>query len=237
MSIEEKVIAVRNQIKNACDLAKRPDKDIELVAVTKFAPVSAIVEAVKAGVSCVAENRVSEAQIKFPDLKKQFPHLQTHLIGHLQSNKVKDAIEVCDVIQSVDSVKLAQEIQKQALKKNKMVQILLQFNTGREPQKSGAAPEIAMDIIRDITEHMPNIVIKGLMAMAPLTEDEATIKSAFKELKEIAQMAKQHFPNHPRASFEVLSMGMSGDMAIAISQGSTMVRVGSAIFKDVYEQK
>ncbi len=228
--IKDNIAKVRSQIAEACRKAGRDPEEITLIAVTKTAPIEAIQEAIDAGVTHAAENRVQEAEGKFPSLLARNPGLSTHIIGHLQSNKAKDAVKVCSLIQSVDSLKLAQEIEKQAAKLNKTVDILVQFNTAREEQKFGAAPEEAFELVEGIS-HLEHVRIKGFMTMAPYTEDQGIIRKTFADLRMLRDDIAQRFEGDINVETKVLSMGMSGDLAIAIEEGSTMVRVGSAIFK------
>jgi pyridoxal phosphate enzyme (YggS family) len=158
------------------------------------------------------------------------PQVCSHIIGHLQTNKAKDAIKVCSLIQSVDTLKLANEIDKQAAKLNKTVEILVQFNTAQEEQKFGAAAEEALSLVEGISQ-LKHIHIKGFMCMAPYTEDQGIIRKAFADLRGIRDQVRTRFTGHPQIQTEILSFGMSGDYKIAIEEGSTMVRVGSAIFK------
>ena len=238
MSIRENVLKIQSQIADACRAAGRKSDEVTLVAVTKFAPLEAIQEAINAGVGHIAENRVQEAEKKFPPLLAQNPKIKSHIIGHLQTNKAKDAIKVSSLIQSVDSLKLANEIAKQAANPlrgplhgaGKPVEILVQFNTAREEQKFGAAPEEAYDLIEAISR-LPYVQIKGLMTMAPFTEDEAIIHKTFAALREIRDGINERFKGNSKVDMGIVSMGMSSDYKIAIEEGSTMVRVGSAIFK------
>ena len=232
--IRENVLKVYDQLQEAARRASRNPKEVNLVAVTKFAPLEAIQEAIDAGITDIAENRVQEAQKKFPPLLAKNPQVRTHIIGHLQSNKAKDAIKVCTVIQSVDSFKLASEIEKQVAKLDKTVEILIQFNTAHEEQKFGAEPTEALSLIESIGQ-MEHIRVKGLMCMAPYTEDEGIIRKTFSDLRIIGEQVKSRFAGHARIETGVLSMGMSGDYKIAIEEGSTMIRVGSAIFKEVIQ--
>ena len=228
--IKDNVLKVCNDIADACRRAGRDPSEVTLVAVTKFAPVEAIAEAIAAGVEHIAENRVQEAQKKFPGLLARYPHVTGHIIGHLQTNKARDAIQAAGLIQSVDSTRLADEINKQAAKLNKASDILEQFNTGREPQKSGAAPEEALGLIEHISR-LEHVRVMGLMAMAPFTEDEGIVRKAFSDLRDIRDHVLKGFSGHAKVNMKYLSMGMSSDMRIAIEEGSSMVRVGSAIFK------
>ena len=228
--IKDNVVKIQNDIATACRAAGRRPDEVTLVAVTKFAPVEAIAEAIAAGVQHIAENRVQEAEKKFPDLIAQYPNLTTHIIGHVQTNKAKDAVAAAGIIQSVDSARLADEIEKHAAKSGKNAQILVQFNTAQEPQKFGAASSDALGLI----EHMATLAhvhVLGLMAMAPFTEDEGIIRKAFSDLRGLRDTIHKRFAETANIKMKYLSMGMSSDYRIAIEEGSNMVRVGSAIFK------
>jgi len=229
--IQEKVRQVYSDIEEACRQSNRLSKEVTLIAVTKQVSLEMIQEAIDTGITHIAENRVQEAESKFPLLLAKNPKLTTHIIGHLQSNKARDAIKACAMIQSVDSLKLAQEIEKQAAKIDKIVEILVQFNTAREEQKFGADPKEANDLIEGISL-FSHLRIKGLMCMAPYTEDQGVIRKTFVDLRMLRDNIKTRFKGHPQVDMGILSMGMSSDYKIAIEEGSTMVRVGSAIFKD-----
>ncbi len=232
--IKENVIKVQNQIQEACYHTGRKPEEVTLVAVTKLAPLEAIQEAIDAGIINIAENRVQEAEKKFPPLLIKNPQVRSHIIGHLQTNKAKDAIKVCFLVQSVDSLKLADEIEKQAAKSEKAVEVLVQFNTACEEQKHGAEPQEALSLIESISQ-LSHVQIKGLMCMAPYIKDQGIIRKAFSDLRGIRDQIRQRFAGHARVETGILSMGMSGDYKIAIEEGSTMVRVGSAIFKEVMQ--
>lgn len=228
--IKENLARLREEIASACRSAGRNPQDITLVGVTKFVPDESVKEAIEAGLTDVAENRVQEAEKKFPALAQSYPKLRRHLIGHLQSNKAKDALAACDLIQSVDSLKLANEIEKHAAKLGKTAEILVQFNTGREPQKFGADPDEAMALIEAVGK-LPRVRVRGLMAMAPYTEDAGLIRKAFGDLRGIRDQVLKNFKGHTSVTMQYLSMGMSSDYRIAIEEGSNMIRVGSALFK------
>ncbi len=228
--IKENLTRLRQDFAQACRNSGRKPEDITLVGVTKFVDIPSIQEAISAGLSHIAENRVQEAEKKFPQLLKDNPQLKCHLIGHLQSNKAKDAIAVCELIQSVDSLKLALEVEKQAVKLNKQVDILLQFNTAEEPQKFGASKAEAMTLVEAVAK-LSRVRVLGLMAMAPFTEDQGIIRKAFADLRGIKELIVNNFSGHPNIEMKYLSMGMSSDYKIAIEEGSNMVRVGSALFK------
>lgn len=232
--IKEKVLKVKEELRAACAQAGRDPAEVTLVAVTKYAPLDAIQEAIDAGVIHIAENRVQEAQKKFPVLLERNPQVRSHLIGHLQSNKSKDAIQAVSMIQSVDSLKLANELEKQASKLERRVDILVQFNTAQEEQKFGAGSDEALVLIEGISK-LPHLSIKGLMCMAPYTEDQGIIRRAFADLRSIRDQVRTRFSGHSSVDMGVMSMGMSSDYKIAIEEGSTMIRVGSAIFKEVMQ--
>ena len=228
--IQANVRKVFLDIEEICRKINRDPKDITVVGVTKLVPLEVIQEAINAGIRHIAENRVMEAESKFPRLKAKNPQIECHMIGHLQTNKVKDVIKICSLIQSVDSLKLAQEIEKQAMKEGRTVDILVQFNIAREKQKFGAAPVEAHTLIESISR-LSFVRIRGLMGMAPFTEDQGIIRKTFSDLRGIRDDTKSRFAGHPHVDMGILSMGMSSDYKIAIEEGSTMVRIGSAIFK------
>jgi PLP dependent protein len=228
--IKENVGKVISEVERACRRAGRHPEDVTIVGVTKQVSLPEIQEAIDAGIAHIAENRVQEARLKFPWLLEHNGHLKAHMIGHLQTNKVKDAIQVCSLIQSVDTFKLAQEIDKQAARNAKPVDILVQFNCAREEQKFGAPLEDANTLIENISR-LEHVHTRGVMGMAPLTEDEGTIRKTFSDLRGIQDDLKARFAGHPRVDMGILSMGMSDDYKIAIAEGSTMVRIGRAIFK------
>ena len=228
--VQDKVRKVFSDIEEMCRKINRNPKDITVVGVTKLVGLDVVQEAIDAGIRHIAENRVQEAESKFPRLKAKNPQIKCHLIGHLQTNKANDAIKVCSLIQSVDSLKFAQEIEKQAAKTGQLVEILVQFDTALEEQKFGADSSGAYDLIESISR-LSFVRIKGLMCMAPFTEDQGIIRKTFSDLRVIRDGTKSRFAGHPHVDMGILSMGMSSDYKIAIEEGSTMVRVGSAIFK------
>lgn len=212
-TIAENISRVQQQIAEAASLAGRSPEEITLVAVTKKKPATAVAEALAAGITDVGENYVQEASEK----RNLVAGGRWHLMGHLQSNKAKLAVSLFDLIQSVDSVKLAAEIGKQA---SQMPQaILLQVHLGDEETKTGFAPSMALDAAAEIAA-LPNVSLQGLMGIAPNGVDP---RPYFQELKQL-------FDKLPAANRQVLSMGMSGDFETAIHEGATMVRVGTAIF-------
>ena len=207
--------------KNILYLLDQLPKEVKLVAVSKTKPNEAIFEAYKAGHRIFGENKVQEMISKYEVLPKD---IQWHMIGHVQSNKVKYMAPFVTLIHGVDSLKLLKEINKQALKNNRVIDCLLQLHIASESNKFGLSKIECIEALI-AAESLENVTIKGLMGMATFTDDNCQIEEEFNGLKELYdQLAKQY------GEFEVLSMGMSGDYEIAIAKGSNMIRVGSKIF-------
>jgi pyridoxal phosphate enzyme (YggS family) len=216
--IADNVARVRERITEAANRAGRNSDEITLAAVTKKKPASAVLEALAAGVIDVGENYVQEAEEKRELLwPSQIAASRWHLLGHLQSNKAKLAVSLFDLIQSVDSVKLAAAISRQPASEPQA--ILLQVHLGDEETKTGFAPNLALDAASEIAA-LPNLSLRGLMGIAPNGTDP---RPYFQELKRL-------FDALPEANRQILSMGMSGDFETAIEEGATLVRVGTAIF-------
>jgi pyridoxal phosphate enzyme (YggS family) len=228
--IKQNLETVFAGMRAVCLRAGRDPGAVTLIGVTKYSDAAAVNEAMAAGLSHIAENRVQSAKEKFPLLRMPGHPVLKHLIGHLQSNKAKDAVELFDLIQSVDSLKLALEIDKRAAAVGKVQDILIQLDIAREEQKFGL-PEEELDGLLMQLEGCSHIRVRGLMAMAPLTTDKDTIRSVFRRLREQFDRIKKAHAGSGRIIMEHLSMGMSGDYEIAIEEGATMVRIGSAIFK------
>jgi len=195
---------------------RRAPEDVHLIAVGKTHPAEAIEAALEAGHRLFGENRVQEAAAKFPALRTRYPDLKLHLIGPLQTNKIKQAIEVCDAIETVDRDKLAQGIAAELAKSGKKIEIFIQVNTGEEQQKAGVMPPEADDFIRRCRDEY-KLPIVGLMCIPPAQEHPAP------HFALLGEIAKRH-------GLAQLSMGMSGDYELAIQLGATHVRVGTAIF-------
>jgi len=202
-------------------------KGATLIAVSKTKPIEMLMEAYNAGFKRFGENYVQELVGKYEQMPKD---IEWHLIGHLQSNKVKYIAGFVSMIHSVDSFKLLKEIDKQALKHSRVIDCLLQIHIAEEETKSGMSQEEAIEIVNaaDLAE-LKNVRIVGLMGMTTLTDDEIQVRKEFRELKTFFDKLKQQ-PQTSNFKIEILSMGMSGDYEIAIEEGSTMVRVGSKIF-------
>ena len=197
-----------------------------LVCVTKLHEVPEIEELLACGARIVGENRVEEVERKFGDgeLKKRYPGLELHLIGHLQSRKAKKAVELCDCIDSVDSLELAEKISRCAAELGKTVKVMLEVNVSGETQKYGLSPEDVPAVAKEVVK-LPNLELYGLMCMAPFVEDDALIRGVFAGLRKLRDEVKASVPSCVK-----LSMGMSHDYRLAITEGSDFLRIGSKLF-------
>jgi pyridoxal phosphate enzyme (YggS family) len=225
-NIRRNLDSIRDAIQKAEAASGRTHGSVKLMAVSKFHPASAVIEAINAGQLLFGENRVQEASEKFTAIHESIPNADLHIIGSLQRNKVKQALTVSSCIQSVDRVELLDEIQKQAQKICKTIKVLFEIHTGEE-SKSGFASSEDLALCIEQASHMQNIDCAGFMTMAPFTGDEKVIRGAFTQCRETAEKMKNLFPALP---LNELSMGMSSDYRIAIEEGSTLVRIGTAIF-------
>ena len=216
---------IKQRIKHAAEACGRRPEEVRLVAVSKTMPKEKLVAAVAAGVETLGENYVQEAREKFNDLYT-LP-VSWHFIGHLQSNKAKYVVKIFDLIHSVDSLKLAREVDKQAKKVNKIQDVLIQVNISEETTKSGTRVEQTLEIVQDISL-LENVAIKGLMTMPPYFNAPERVQPFFKALRELRDRIKEE--NISNVSMAELSMGMTGDFEVAIQEGATLVRIGTAIF-------
>lgn len=221
--IKENVNAVQQRMANAMACVGRTDTAL-LVAVTKNHPVSALEEVAALGCTHVGENRVQEAKEK--QLLYKGPQLTWHLIGHLQANKVRQAVPMFDLIHSVDSIKLLDEIEKVATKHDKVQDILLQVNVAREASKSGMSVE-DFPAIRDYAKTLPHVRVCGLMCIAPFFDDSEEARPIFRLAHALFEDMKDHFEP---GQIKFLSMGMTHDFEVALEEGANIVRVGTAIF-------
>ncbi|WP_213995912.1 YggS family pyridoxal phosphate-dependent enzyme [Tepidanaerobacter syntrophicus] len=222
--IKENIKNIESRIKTAAEKSGRNFKDISLVAVTKTISPEIIQEAVDAGITLLGENKVQEARDKIDKIKGD---VEWHLIGHLQRNKVKIALELFSLIQSLDSFALAEEIQKRARQMQKNVDVLVQINIGLEKTKYGINPADAESFIESVAS-LENLNVKGLMAIAPFKENPEDVRPYFREMRSIFERIKQK--SIKNVEMKYLSMGMSNDFEVAIEEGSNMVRIGTAIF-------
>jgi len=224
-SIGDRLIEIRLRLDQAAlHCGRRPDS-IRLVAVTKTHPAELIHLAVAAGITIVGESYIQEAQSKFDALIDQ--PLQWHFIGHLQSNKAKYAVRMFDLIHTVDSIKLAAELDRQAQKAGKVQQVLIQVNIGGESTKGGVSELDAVDLLASI-HGMRHIRVKGLMTLPPFFDQPEKARPCFSALRRLGE--KIHSMNIPNIEMTELSMGMTGDFETAVEEGATLVRIGTALF-------
>ncbi|WP_315168553.1 YggS family pyridoxal phosphate-dependent enzyme [Metaclostridioides mangenotii] len=224
-SIKDNLFEIRKSIKEATNKADRSENEVTLLAVTKTVETDAIQEAMANGVTEVGENKPQELVRKYDIIGDK---VMWHLIGSLQTNKVKYIIDKIHMIHSLDRISLAKEIQKQAEKVDRTIKCLVQVNISKEESKHGIYREDVVDFVKEVSNNFKNIKIEGMMTMAPFTEDEVEVRSVFKGLKELSNEIKDL--NIPNVDMDVLSMGMSHDYKIAIEEGATIVRVGTSIF-------
>ncbi|MBQ8638115.1 MAG: YggS family pyridoxal phosphate-dependent enzyme [Lachnospiraceae bacterium] len=222
--IQENLTTVRQNILRACQRSGRDPKDVTLVAVSKFKPVSDLEAAMDAGQLVFGENRVQEMCDKYETLPKT---IKWHMIGHLQRNKVKYLMGKACMIHSVDSVRLAEQISADAQKAGICMPILLEVNVAKEDSKFGFFPEEAEEAARTIAA-LPGIQIKGLMTIAPFVDDPEDNRKYFKKLRQL--LVDIQGKNIDNIDMTELSMGMTGDYEVAIEEGATIVRVGTGIF-------
>lgn len=224
MSIKSNIEYIQELKETAARKSGRTGDDVLLVAVTKLHGADEINEAIDAGITDIGENKVQEIMDKYEKVKP----VRWHLIGHLQTNKVKYIIDKVSMIHSVDSLKLAKEIDKRAAQHDLIMDILVQVNAAEEESKFGITAEETDQLIADIAQQCPNIRIKGLMCIAPYEEDPNDARAYFAEVKQIYDK----YADRPeeRIDFQYLSMGMTNDFEVAVEEGSNLIRVGTAIF-------
>ena len=226
--LESRYEAVKERIASASSRAGRPLRTVEVVAVTKTYPLDLARKACALGITKIGENRVQEAVVKYRENKliDEFPDVRLHLIGHLQRNKVRKALQVFDNVDSLDSLETAEELNSEAEKLEKRVRILLEVNTSWELQKSGVGPVETLSNVEELLK-FPRLNLAGLMTVGPFTNREDAIRDSFRLLKQLFEDVKTRL-NPP--GWSVLSMGMSGDFEIAIEEGATEIRLGTALF-------
>ncbi len=228
MSITSQLATIRERIEAAARRSGRNPADIALMAVCKTFPAEAILQAYAAGQRLFGENRVQEFADKFPQLAG-LKDAEFHMIGHLQSNKAARAVEIFHAVDSIDSAKLAQRLNDAAQKLGKTLDVLIEINVGGEEAKSGLAPDSPeIDAILSQAPAWTNLRIRGLMTVPPYTEDPEDARPYFRKLRELRdRLAARKLSS---VKFDTLSMGMSHDFEVAIEEGSTCVRIGTAIF-------
>ncbi|MBR4250307.1 MAG: YggS family pyridoxal phosphate-dependent enzyme [Verrucomicrobia bacterium] len=222
MSIESNIASIRQRIGQACERVRRDPSEVSLMAVSKFHPAQSVCEAAEAGITLFGENRVQEGKLKIPQCPSS---LHWHLIGHLQSNKCRDAVHCFEMVQSVDSYALAEELNRMAEKQYKSLPVLLEVNIAGEATKFGYKPEEVLNDLERLNA-LSRLEIHGLMAIPPWAADPEKTRPMFRRLADLKKQCEDHLG----APLPVLSMGMSDDFEVAIEEGSTLVRIGTAIF-------
>ncbi len=223
--VERNIKLIHERILQACAHSGRNPEEVKLLLATKTVPCERIQLAIDLGETLIGENKVQEIQDKYPMLKHN--PVEWHFIGHLQTNKVKDVLKYATMIQSVDRMKLAKALHDQLKKENRSIDILVQVNTSYEESKFGIQPEHTLEFIEQISE-LDTLKIKGLMTIGKFSADRHEVRKCFRLLKSIQKQAERKAL--PHVEMEILSMGMSGDLEIALEEGATMIRVGTAIF-------
>ena len=222
--LKEKLSQVEKNIEAACKRAGRDRSEVTLIAVSKTKPIEAIQEIYDLGARDFGENKVQELCAKAGELPED---IKWHLIGHLQRNKVRQVIDHTVLIHSVDSYRLAEEINIQAIKRKIVMPVLIEVNIAGEDSKFGVRAEETEQLVREVAE-LPNVRIKGLMTIAPYVVDPEDNRDYFRKIRQLAVDIKNK--NIDNISMDVLSMGMTGDYEVAIEEGATMIRVGTGIF-------
>ena len=222
--LKDQLQEVEKRIQAACDRAGRKREEVTLIAVSKTKPVETLQEAYDLGVRIFGENKVQELTAKYEALPKD---IHWHMIGHLQTNKVKYIIDKAELIHSVDSLKLAETIEKEAAKHDLIADILVEVNVAEEESKFGMKMEEVIPFVEKVSA-FPHVRVRGLMTIAPFVEDPEENRSIFADLHKLYVDIKQK--NIDNGTMSVLSMGMTGDYEVAIEEGATMVRVGTGIF-------
>jgi len=222
MDLEANLKSIRLRIAAACERAKREPNSVTLLAVTKGHPPETVIEAAGLGLEWFGENKVQEARAKIPLCPGR---LHWHMVGHLQSNKCRDAVEWFEMIQSVDSLHLAREISKRAEQAGKTMPILIEVNLAGEASKFGYGPESLLSDLPRINA-LPRLEVRGLMTVPPWTPEPEKTRPVFRRMRELKARCEEVLG----ASLPELSMGMSGDFEVAIEEGATVVRIGTALF-------
>jgi len=220
--IADNLKSVTQRIARCCERSGRPESAVKLVSVTKEADIEDIQTAILAGVTDIGENRVQDAILKHEAIGDR---VTWHLIGHLQTNKAKDAVKIFSLIHSVDSIRIAEAIDKEAQKIGKIQDVLVQVNISGESTKFGASPEDVSNILEECALYN-NINIKGFMTIVPQTSDPEAVRKYFRALREL----RDRMSSAREANYKELSMGMTDDFEVAIEEGATHVRIGRAIF-------
>ncbi|MBC8599656.1 YggS family pyridoxal phosphate-dependent enzyme [Lachnospiraceae bacterium BX10] len=224
MSVAENLKTIRERVDAACERAGRRPEEVALIAVSKTKPLSMLQEAYEAGARDFGENKVQEILEKYPEMPED---ARFHMIGHLQTNKVKQVVGKAVLIHSVDSLHLAEKIEQEAAKRDLTADILLEVNVAREESKFGLMLEEVIPLLEEV-KNLPHVRVRGLMTIAPNVENPEENRKHFKKLYQLYVDIKSK--NIDNGTMSVLSMGMTGDFEVAVEEGATMIRVGTGIF-------
>ena len=224
MSVAENLKTIRERVDAACERAGRRPEEVALIAVSKTKPLSMLQEAYEAGARDFGENKVQEILEKYPEMPED---ARFHMIGHLQTNKVKQVVGKAVLIHSVDSLHLAEKIEQEAAKRDLTADILLEVNVAREESKFGLMLEEVIPLLEEV-KNLPHVRVRGLMTIAPNVENPEENRKHFKKLYQLYVDIKSK--NNDNGTMSVLSMGMTGDFEVAVEEGATMIRVGTGIF-------
>jgi len=218
--IASNIRSIKKRVEAACERAKRDPNEVILLAATKDVPAELVEIAIQNGITKIGENRVQEADSKISKLKPKYPQVTWHMIGHLQRNKVKRALEIFDIIESVDSRRLAEEISQRAAESGKQIAVFIEVNVSGEQSKFGIPEAEAVEFVKYVSG-LKNLKVEGLMTVPPLFGDPEKARPYFKKLKVLGE----------KTGVACLSMGMTDDFEVAVEEGSNMVRVGRGIFE------
>ena len=223
--IQENIRHIMKRIQTACKKAGRDPKEVQLLLATKTVEPERILQAFSCGCTLIGENKIQELRDKYEALSV-VPHT-AHFIGHLQSNKIKEVVQYAQCIQSIDNLDTAQKLEQRLAQEGRNLDVLVQVNTSAEKSKCGCVPEDADLLVKAIAA-LPHITIRGFMTIGLFSGEEEKVRACFRRLKQVQKrVAAMGLPN---VSTDILSMGMSGDLEIAIEEGSTMLRIGTAVF-------
>lgn len=224
-AIFDNIRSTAEKIGTICSRLGRDPREIEIVAVAKTKPPALVEAAIQAGIRIIGENRVQEAARKKAAVRQP---AQWHLIGHLQTNKVRKALQLFDLIQSVDSLHLAEKLDGESEKRQQITPVLIQVNTSGEASKFGIDPEAALDFVGQLVSRCPHVKILGLMTIGLFSDEAARIAPCFAKLRKLSEDISSKL--HGRLEMKYLSMGMSGDYEIALQEGANMLRLGRVLF-------
>ncbi|MBU1027034.1 MAG: YggS family pyridoxal phosphate-dependent enzyme [Candidatus Margulisbacteria bacterium] len=229
MSIKENLQIIRQRVISAAQSAGRDPSTVKIIGAVKNQPTEKVLEAVEAGLTDLGENKIQEAQVRHKEIKSRYPNVTWHMIGHLQRNKVRQCLDIFDIIHSLDSERLAREIESraQSTERRREIAVLIEVNTSAEESKYGIPVDSTIDFLQKLSGFR-NLKVQGLMTIGLLSDDPEKVRRCFIKLRKLSEKIKNL--NLPNIEMKYLSMGMTDDFEIAIREGSNMVRIGRALF-------